>query len=198
MNPSSRLFVLPLLMAAACASPGRPDRPEHPHEAELRELQRAQMVFREQNTVPQVFDFDGHGRVTVREVSLDGFPGGTYLRCRFHYQNRTDRPVVQAWVSCDVLDADGNPVASQTANCIVPSLVPIARGSYYSDELRVPTFGVHLQPGWSWRMRCHADPVQADEPLNPPVQDLRPRQVAPMYIKDRRIVDPAYGNGRAR
>ena len=105
----------------------------------------------------------------------------------------------RSWVSCDVLDADGHPVATQTAACIVPSLIAIARGSYYSDELRVPTFGVHLQPGWSWRMRCIADPADPDEPLNPPVKELRPRQAPPpMYMKDRRVPDPAYGNGRAR
>ncbi len=129
--------------------------------------------------------------MTVREISLDGFPGGTYLRCRFHYQNRTDKPVVQAWVSLDVLDAEKNPVATQTAHCIVPIPVPIARGSYYSDELRPPTFGVHLQPGWSWRIRCVADLEQPDEPLNPPVPERTLQQSAPMYIKDRAF--PFYG-----
>lgn len=191
MNPRSLPFALPLLLAVACASPGHTERREHPHELELRELQQAQQLFREQNTVPQVFDFEGHGRVTVREISLDGFPGGTYLRCRFHYQNRTDKPVVQAWVSLDVLDAEKNPVATQTAHCIVPIPVPIARGSYYSDELRPPTFGVHLQPGWSWRIRCVADLEQPDEPLNPPVPERTLQQSAPMYIKDRAF--PFYG-----
>lgn len=196
MNPRSLPFTLPLLLAVACASPGRSERREHSHEIELRELQQAQQVFREQNTVPQVFDFEGHGRVTVRDISLDGFPGGTYLRCRFHYQNRTEKPVVQAWVSLDVLDADKNPVATQTANCIVPIPIPIARGSYYSDELRAPTLGVHLQPGWSWRIRCVADPEQADEPLNPPAEERTLRQSAPMHMKDRAW--PYYGpvNGR--
>lgn len=153
--------------------------------AELREFQVAQQVFRAQNMGQFEFDYAGHGRVTVREITLDGFPGSTYLRCRFHYQNRTSKPIYQAWVSLDVLDAKGQIVSTQSCHCIVPAPMPLARGSYYSDELRTMTYNVHLQDGWSWQIRCHADPEQDDEPLNPPVPERTVREVPPMTIKDR-------------
>lgn len=179
------LVVGPLLFTAACAISRREHRSGEVHMAELEQLRAAQQVFREQNTTPVDFDFEGNGRVTVREISLDGWPGGEYLRCRFHYQNRTKAPVVKAWVSLDVVDGKGETVSSQAVNCIVPVPMPIARGSYYSDELRTPTYGAHLQPGWSWRIRCIAVPETAEEPLDPPVPERLPRQSPPMTIKNR-------------
>ncbi|MEO6594433.1 MAG: hypothetical protein ABIP94_06750 [Planctomycetota bacterium] len=185
MNVHRLLVAIPLLLVAACATPVHIERPEHVLQSELRDFQLAQQVFRQQNTVPQVFDFKGHGRVTVRDISLDGFPGNAYVRCRFHYQNRTDKPVVQSWVSLDVLDNQGQLVGSQACICIVPHPMPIARGSYYSDELRTQTRDAHLQPGWSWRIRCTAQLEVEDEPLDPPVPPRYVREFAPMTIKDR-------------
>ncbi|MFK7743230.1 MAG: hypothetical protein AB8H80_23140 [Planctomycetota bacterium] len=184
------------LLLAGCYSPGtdssstasvRVDEPEHVLEAELRDFQAAQQVFRERNMGKHEFDFDGHGRVTVREITLDGFPGNTYLRCRFHFQNRTVKPIVQSWVSLDVLDAEGRIVSTQSCHLIVPVPMPIARGSYYSDELRTPTYDAHLQEGWSWRVRCVSDLEEEEEPLEPPVQ-REPGQrplTAPVIIKNR-------------
>lgn len=183
-----RLLALPLLFAAACAAPSpTPTKPTADQEVELQRFQQCQKAFLTSVTVPQVFEFPGHGRVTVREISLDGFPGNTYVRCRFHYQNRTDKPVVRAWVMLDVLDKDGQLVGSQATVCIVPVPIPIARGSYFSDELRTQTFDAHLQPGWSWRIRCVAEPEQDDEPLDPPVPERKAGDplVPPVLIKDR-------------
>ena len=177
--------VIPLLLAAACATPVRIERPEHALEVELREFQAIQQVFREQNTAPMDFNFPGHGRVTVRQVSLDGYPGNAYVRCRFHYQNRTEKPVVQSWVSLDVLDAQGRLVASQASICIIPIPMPIARGSYFSDELRTQTFDAHLQPGWSWRIRCTSQLEEEEEPLVPPVEERQPLIHPPLIIKNR-------------
>jgi hypothetical protein len=92
---------------------------------------------------------------------------------------------VQTWVSLDVLDASGRLVSSQACNCIIPVPMPIARGSYYSDELRTPTYDAHLQPGWSWRIRCNSMLEQADEPLDPPVPPRTVREFPPMEIKQR-------------
>lgn len=173
-----------LLLAAACATPSATEV-RVSSSPDLSALQISQRLFREQNMTPVDFDFVDHGRVTVREVSLDGWPGGEYVRCRFHYQNRTTRPVVKAWVSLDVLDPQGSLVSSQSVKCIVPVPMPIARGSYYSDELRTPTYGAHLQPGWTWRIRCTATPETEEEPLDPPVPERLPREWAPLLIKNR-------------
>ncbi|MGC6487016.1 MAG: hypothetical protein ACON4Z_05195 [Planctomycetota bacterium] len=179
-----------LLLTASCAAPTAARTPgavpEHVLEVELREFQRAQQVFREQNIGTHQFDFEGHGRVTVREILLEGFPGGAYLKCRFHYQNRTPKPVVQSWVSLDVLDNEGRIVSSQSCHLVVPSPQPIGRGSYYADELRTPTYAVHLQDGWGWRIRCDAELVEPEEPLDPPVERTEGRRLsAPVIIRNR-------------
>ena len=173
------------LFAAACATPVEMGPRRDAREDALRELQLLQGVFRTQYSGSHVFNFANHGRVTVREISLDGFPGNTYVRCRFHYQNRTDKPVMQSWVSLDIVDADGRVVGTQSCHMVMPTSTAIERGAYYSDELRTPTYDAHLQPGWSWRIRCHSDQVQADEPLDPPVPELKPRESTPFLIKDR-------------
>lgn len=175
---------LPLLLAGACATPVRIERPAHQLERELRDFQVQQQVFRAQNITPMDFDFPGHGRVTVREVTLDGYPGNTYVRCRFHYQNRTEKPVVQSWVSLDVLDGEGQVVASQASVCIIPHPMPIARGSFFSDELRTQTFDAHLQPGWGWRIRCTSQLEEEEEPLNPPVPERPPLIPPPIVVRN--------------
>lgn len=185
MNPRRTLAAIPLLLAAACATPVGVDSPDHALRTELADFQVAQTVFREQNMGVHEFDFEGHGRVTVREITLDGFPGSTYLRCRFHYQNRTKKPIVQTWVSLDILDAEGRIVSSQSAHLIVPVPMPIARGSYFSDELRTPTYDAHLQQGWTWRIRCVSDQEQDEEPLNPPIPSRALKLPAPVIIKNR-------------
>ncbi|MCA8976536.1 MAG: hypothetical protein KDC98_17580 [Planctomycetes bacterium] len=183
MNASFAASGLLFVLVAACASPAPTERKRVEIEEAFQRMQNCQLVFREQNTVPQTFDFEDQGRVTVHEISLDGYPGYSYLRCRFRYQNRTDEPVVQSWVALDVLDADGQLVASETANCMIPHPMGIARGSFVSDELRTRTFGAHLQPGWSWRIRCVAQ-HQDYEPMDPPVE-RPPLLPPPVIIKNR-------------
>lgn len=186
MTLTRSLAAAACLFAAACATPVELSRPRNVREDALHELQLLQGVFRTQYTGTHVFDFEGHGRVTIREISLDGFPGNTYVRCRFHYQNRTAKPVVQSWVSLDVIDADGRIVGTQSCHLVMPTSSAIDRGSYYSDELRTPTYDAHLQAGWSWRIRCQSDLQQPEEPLDPPVPEWQPRQsLPPFYIKDR-------------
>ena len=185
MSPRDCLVASAFLLASACATSVEVGRTRDAREDELRELQLVQAVFREQYSGRHQFDFEGHGRITVREVSLDGFPGNTYVRCRFHYQNRSPQPVTQAWVSLDVLDAEQRVVGTQSCRLILPTAVAIDRGAYFSEELRTPTYDAHLQPGWSWRIRLHADPLTPEEPLNPPVPEWKPREHPPMYIKDR-------------
>ncbi|MFT4515359.1 MAG: hypothetical protein ACI89X_004507 [Planctomycetota bacterium] len=188
MNSRRVLTAIPLFLAAACATPVTVDLHDHERKAELQDFQFAQQVFREQNMGVHKFDFEGHGRVTVREITLDGFPGSTYLKCRFHYQNRTIKPVVQSWVSLDVLDAKGRIVSTQSCHVIVPTPMPIARGAYYSDELRTPTYDAYMKEGWSWRIRCVADLQVEEEPLNPPVkQPAGVRNLPPPVIIKSRI-----------
>ena len=170
MNTPWTLIAIPALLAAACTTHVATPSHDNDLQQELERFKTNQQVFHEQNTGVHKFDFEGHGRVTVRAISLEGFPGSTSLKCRFHYQNRTIKPVVQCWVSLDVLDSEGRIVSTQSCHLIVPVPIPIARGSYYSDELRTPTYDAHLKEGWTWRIRCVADLEEEEEPLNPPVK----------------------------
>lgn len=176
-----------LLLAAACATP----QPDGAYEAapyqELRQFQQHQQVFREQHTVPQVLDFPGQERITVRDVSLDGFPGNTYVRCRFHLQNRSAKPIVQSWVFLDVYDADGRLAGRSGTVCIVPHPIPLARGSFFADELRTQTRDAHLQPGWTWKIHCVSQLEEDEEPLVPPVPEVRQQPLAPVEVKQRPI-----------
>jgi hypothetical protein len=178
------LTVLLAAALSACASPA-PTPASPPQVQELRAFQSVQDVFRSQYTGRQAIDFDGAGRVTVLDASLDGYPGNAYVRCRFQYQNRTARPVVQAWVSLDVLDADGDVVDTRTSCLILPTATAIQRGSYFVDELRTPTLDAHKQEGWSWRMRCDAQLETADEPLDPPAAEWAPRASEPFIRRSR-------------
>jgi hypothetical protein len=184
MTTHGNLLVASFLILGACATPATTGSRDV-RQNQLQEFQLIQQVFRTEYTAPQTMDFPGHGRVTVRDVSLDGFPGHSYVRCRFHYQNRTAQPVVQAWVSLDVLDKHGRVVSTETAHCINLTCGPLERGSYYSDELRTFTKNAHLEPGWSWRVRCVSDQQQEDEPLDPPAPGRWMREYPPMFIKDR-------------
>jgi hypothetical protein len=179
------LLPVAFLFAAGCATHEQSLPTPGQRWDALHEFQHLQGVFRAQYSGHHEFDFPDHGRVTVREISLDGFPGHTYVRCRFHYQNRTPKPVVQSWVSLDVLDADGKVVATDSVNLVMWTSSAIDRGSYYAEELRTQTHGAHLREGWSWRIRCHARQEQTDEPLDPPVQEYQGRPwSAPMWIQD--------------
>ena len=185
MDSQRTLFLAPLLLAAACANPVAVETHNHVLRTELHEFQSTQEVFREQNTGTHEFDFEGHGRVTIDDISLDGFPGSAYLRCRFYYQNRTRKPVVQSWISLDVIDAAGRVVSSQRTHRIVPAPTPLARGSYFSDELRTLTYDTHLQDGWTWRVRCRSDQEIEEEPLDPPLPSRALTLPAPVFIKNR-------------
>jgi hypothetical protein len=184
MTLRTTLVVSAFLLASACATSVEVGRTPDSRQEDLREFQRLQEVFRERYSGQHQFDYEGHGRITVREISLDGYPGNSYVRCRFHYQNRSPRPVMQAWVSLDVLDGQKRVIGTQSCRLILPTASAIERGAYYSQELRTPTYGAHLDADWSWRIRLSTDAVPVEEPLDPPVEEWQPPTFPPMWIKD--------------
>lgn len=151
-----------LLAAASCTtSNAHPLDPYPELKQAMAEFKVQQADFNQRLELPKNYDFPGAGRVSVRQLSLEGYPGNTYVRCRFTYQNTTGKPIMHATVSLDVLNAAGKVVARQSSVCIVPTAVPIAEGSLFSDELRTRTLDAHLLPGWSWRITCRP---QFEEP----------------------------------
>jgi hypothetical protein len=154
MQSASCALVLLLATASCATSDAHPLDPYPELKQALVEFKQQQAEFNQRLELPKNYDFPGAGRVSVRQLSLDGYPGNTYVRCRFTYQNTTGKPVMHATVSLDVLNAAGKVVARQSSVCIVPVPVPLAEGSMFSDELRTRTLDAHLQPGWSWRITC--------------------------------------------
>ncbi len=155
--------LLPLLLLGACATPDASESTVYPELlAAMQNLQREQQRFAAATPLPRTLEFPGQGRVVVRDVTLDGYPGNTYVRCRFHFQNDTGRPVLRAKVSLDILDPDGNLVASQVSVCIFPTPRAIYDGTFFADELRTQTHDTHLHPGWSWRITCKTEFMDED------------------------------------
>ena len=167
--------LLPLLLAAACAQAPTPSLSAYPELAQaMREFEVEQNRFSASTMLPKKFEFPGNGEVTVLDAALDGYPGNTYVRARWSYQNTTGRPVLRALVSLDILDADGKLVASKVSVCIFPTPRLMYDGTYFSDELRTQTHGVHEQPGWSWRITCRSEYIDEDELYQPKDELLAP------------------------
>lgn len=157
------LLLLPLF-SAACAVSAAEERTTYLEQvAAMHQLEAEQARFTATTVLPQVLDFPDQGRVTIRQLTLDGYPGNTYVRCRFHYENNTGRPVLRALVSLDVLDAEGRMVASKVSVCIFPTPRAIHAGTFFADELRTQTHDVHVQPGWSWRVTCKTEFMDEDD-----------------------------------
>ncbi len=163
-----------VLVLGSCQTQSEPLRSAYPElAAAMRDLEAAQRGFEAATQLPQRFDFEGHGRVQLTDLALDGYPGNTYVRARWHYQNTTGKPVICAHVGLDVLDADGNVVARKVSVCIFPTPRLLHDGTYFADELRTQTHGVHNHAGWSWRITCRAEFFDEDEAYQPVGEGIR-------------------------
>ena len=162
-SPRPWLLLVLSLFVAACAT-SEPVISAYPELAQaMRDLEDEQKRFNTTLVLPKKFVFPGNGEVIVRDVSLDGYPGNTYVRARWSWQNTTGRPVVRSLVSLDVLDGQGHVVASKVSVCIFPAVRMLEDATYFTDELRTQTHGVHMQEGWSWRITCRSEFVDEDE-----------------------------------
>lgn len=125
---------------------------------------------------PQEFEFEGHGKVTVTNWSLTGWPGEVYVNADVRYENTTDQPVTHAIVWLEVLDANGNVVGSTAQRLFNPMGYSLWPGSFHSGAtLRAPTNGIHLDPaGWQWGVACTAQ--HDDDPGTRPVLVVPPDQ----------------------
>lgn len=144
---------------AACAAPPAPPPAQVIWmEQAWQELDAAKAAAAlEASGEPRVAHFPGHGEITVRDWALEGFPGHTWVRARFTYENTTGRPIDYVTVWLTVMDADGRPVARQSTDLFMPTGLALAAGSLFADELRAQTRDVHRDPqGWKWALGCEA------------------------------------------
>ncbi len=134
------------------------------------DLQEAKITATAEKGDPRVVVFPGHGEITVRDWSLEGYPDKTYVRARFTYENTTGREVewVRVWLT--VMNADGDKVARKTAELFMPMGLPFRPGTLFGDELRTRTQDVHRdRRGWQWALGCEAvftdgEPAVTDYP----------------------------------
>lgn len=166
MTMRSPFAALLCFLSAACATSSGSDSEGTAYPAlvaSMQHLEAEQKRFAATTELPQTIDFGKDGRVVVRQLALDGYPGNTYVRCRFHFQNNTGRPVLRAVIALDVLDSKGELVASQSSVCIFPTPRAIHDGTFFADELRTQTRGAHEQAGWSWRLTCKTEFLDDEE-----------------------------------
>jgi hypothetical protein len=150
------LSVLP-----GCAASGVRELAKDPWaEARQREwdqLNRLKSNLRWDHDAPVDFSFPGQGEVRVRSWALEGGPGWEYVRAEFTYENTTDKSMDHVDVELHVLDHRGATVAAARVRLEHPWGLPLAPGTFFSDEIRAPARGVHLDPrGWHWTVRCRA------------------------------------------
>ena len=73
-----------ILLAAACTAPHESLSAYPDLLVAMRELEAEQKRFAANVHVPEKREFPGHGQVTIRQLSLEGYPGNTYEIGRAH------------------------------------------------------------------------------------------------------------------
>ena len=160
-KPAAGIWLLSCLALSSCALPGGPpsgaDSWALQRQREWSELNRMKSELRWHNDEQVTREFPGAGTVTVRSWWLEGGPGWEYVRASFTYENTTGEPMERVDVELHVLDPDGEVVTSARVGLTHPWGRPLAPGMCFSDEIRVPTGGAHLnEAGWRWTVECRA------------------------------------------
>lgn len=149
--------VLSLLVLVGCeAPPPRNPRPwlDDPRLQKIDELNALKAEANIDSRQPQMQEFDGKGTMFVWFHALEGGVGWEYLRAYYTYENSTDRDFEWIRVWLEVLDPEGLVVSRGYEVLYNPFGYLLEPGDTMTDELKVPTLGVHSQPGWSWRISC--------------------------------------------
>lgn len=147
------------LALVGCVSSGAPGVAPDPwgleRQREWNQLNQLKSDLSWHHSVPVKFDFDDVGQVTVRSWFLEGGPGWEYVRARFTYENTTANQMERVDIELHVLDDEGRIVTSSRVGLTHPWGRPLAPGTCFSDEIKVPTAGAHLnREGWHWRVEC--------------------------------------------
>jgi len=170
-----KFAVVPVSAAVALVLFSCAARPGLSYESQLAEFMRPYEELKRQKAdlwrfghEPQVFEFEGQGKVTVHRWELAGWPGEVYVKARVTYENTTDTPVEFAFVWLDVLDSQENVAGTTAVRMMNPMGYPFWPGHTFTTELRAPTNGAHLDSnGWSWSVACEApkDSDPGDKPV---------------------------------
>jgi hypothetical protein len=127
---------------------------DSPRLEEWRVLDLKKAEYAPRSKEPQMQEFEGCGTMFVWNHSLDGGAGWEYLRAAYTYKNTTDEKLDWVRVWCEVLDPAGRVVNRGEDVLMHPLGYAFTKGDTWSDEIKVPTRGIHLRDGWSWRIGC--------------------------------------------
>lgn len=159
MNLIPRIVVVSsVLLAAACES-NRPDQKleiaeiDAQHTREKAALERAQADFNRRWRAPFTLEFPRAGTIQIGECALQGYDEHVELRLRYTYINTTGAPIRGVRIVVDLVDPMTKDVTSFDSTLHFPPLIPFELDSSYTTTVNLPTRGVHLTPGWEWRIR---------------------------------------------
>lgn len=157
MNPRNAPLVLFLALATACASSRDRERAEiaelgADHDRRQAEFAAEQERFLSANPTPWQRESPGLGTLVVHEAAIGGRLGQETLHLLFTWVNTTPIRTNGAAVHVRLLDPTGQVVKQQR----VPLRSLLGAGfltdSSYTSFVDLPTEGVHLKPGWDWRI----------------------------------------------
>ena len=155
----AQLALLPLLLTA-CAAEGPDPKQELQaidarHSSEKAALEKAQSDFAKRWTAPFTLEFGDQGTIEVGECVLQGYDPHVELRLLYTYVNTTGHPIRGVRIVIELVDPETHAVMAQDAQLTFPPMYPFAPESSYTTTANVPTRGVHLRPGWEWRIQPH-------------------------------------------
>lgn len=159
----SILFTTSLTLLAACAAdPYGPrgadakqelDAIDARHSAEKSALERAQADFAKRWKAPFTLEFGDQGTIEVGDCALQGYDEHVELHLLYTYVNTTGRPIRGVRIVVELVDPDTHAALANEARLSFPPMFPFAPESSYTTAANVATRGVHLKPGWEWRIR---------------------------------------------
>ena len=123
------------------------------HAREKAALERAQADFNRRWRAPFTLEFPGAGTIQIGECALQGYDEHVELRLRYTYINTTGAPIRGVRITVDLVDPVTKNVTSFDSTLHFPPLIPFEIDSSYTTTVNLPTRGLHLTPGWEWRIR---------------------------------------------
>jgi hypothetical protein len=78
------------------------------------------------------------------------------VRARFTYQNTTDKDIDEVMVSLVITSKDGRYSSIGRVRLVHPFGWPLKPGTFFADEVRAETQGLHWQDGWQWSVEIEA------------------------------------------
>lgn len=158
-HPTHRasLPLLALALAACAADPSGKKLElaaiDARHRSEKAGLEQAQEAFRRRWKAPLELEFPGEGTIEILECALQGYDEHVELRLLYSYVNTTGKPIDGVRITYELVDPISGQVREDETMLRFPPLIPFVPESSFTTNVNIPTRGLHLQPGWEWRIR---------------------------------------------